>query len=269
MKKSPILYSLIISVIIIGSINYIAFFIFDLIPPFPTDKPLLYFLCQIIGAFLLLLLSFEQVKSVFKCRAKGFFQGLLLGWPFIIASMITLIGAFLATKDAVFVPPRVHAVILFIIMTLFVGFIEEVLFRGVVLRSILNKYGGSKHGMIISVMISSFVFGLAHIVTLMIHPQLVMYTITQVIYCTFAGVLFSVVYLRCRNIFSLIILHSLVDISSLLPIIFYPSNKLVLTADTGIAELITYVVLHIPFLIIAAIYAKRLLANHSTETYLS
>lgn len=261
MKRHPILCSVIISMIVIGSINYLAFFVFDLTPPFPTDKPLIYFLCQIIGACIMFLLSFKQVRSVFDCKLEGFLRGLLLGWPFIIASVITLIGAFLLTKDAIFVLPRVQKIILFVMMTLLVGFVEEVLFRGIVLKIILNKYGSSKVGIIISVIISSFVFGLAHIVTLMIHPQLIMYTVTQIIYCTLAGVLFSVVYLRCKNIFSLIILHFLVDMSSLLPSIFYPSNTLVLISDTGLAELLTYIVLHIPFLIIAIIYLKKLLAN--------
>ena len=266
MKKYPILYSLIITMIVIGSINYIAFFIFDLTPPFPTDKPLLYFLCQIIGAILMFLLSFKQVRSVFECRTKGFFQGLLLGWPFIIAAVVTLIGSFFITGNATFMNPKPQKIMLFVIMILFVGIIEEVLFRGVVLKSILNKYGCSKTGTIFSVIIASLIFGLAHIVTLMIHPQFIMYTITQVIYCTLAGLLFSVVYLRCQNIFALILLHSLIDFSSLLPIMFYPSNTLVLTSDTGLIELVTYVLLHIPFLIVAVIYAKKLITNPCTET---
>lgn len=267
MKKYPILYSLIITMLVIGTINYIAFFIFDLSPPFPTDEPLMYFLCQIIGMSLLLLLSFKQIRSVFECGTKGFLQGLLLGWPFILAAIVTLIGSFLVTGDATFVNPKPQEIMLFMIMILFVGFIEEVLFRGIVLKSILNKYGNSKHGIIISVIVSSFVFGLAHIVTLMIHPQLVMYTITQVIYCTLAGVLFSIIYLRCQNIFALVMLHTIIDISSLLPVVFYPSNNLVLTSDTGIAELLTYVLLHIPFLMIAAIYAKKFLVKSCAEMH--
>lgn len=265
MKRCPILYSVIITFLVIGSINCIAFLVLDLCPPFPTDKPSMYFLCQIIGAGLLILLSYKHIKSVFACGTKGFWRGLFLGWPFIVASIVTLVGSLLMTGGAVFVFPTPQEIVLFMIMILFVGIIEEVLFRGVVLKCILKKYGNSNCGIIASIVISSFIFGLAHIVTLVIHPQLIMYTITQVIYCTLAGLLFSIVYLRCQNIFVLIVLHSVIDMSSLLPVLFYPSNKLVLTSDTGFAELVTYVLLHIPFVIVSVVYAKKLMAESCAE----
>ena len=64
--------------------------------------------------------------------------------------------------------------------------------------------------------LSSFIFGLFHLTNLIDKPYLVIGTICQVLYATFGGVLFAVIYYRTQNILPGIILHASFNFTSLM-----------------------------------------------------
>jgi membrane protease YdiL (CAAX protease family) len=107
-------------------------------------------------------------------------------------------------------------VIYYTLSMFLIGAHEELLCRGVLLNIMKNKWGHTKKGLVKSVVWSSAFFGLIHLVNLINllaypNPALVYSTIAQVVYATIIGAFLACVYLRCENIWTVIILHGLID----------------------------------------------------------
>lgn len=100
-----------------------------------------------------------------------------------------------------------YRVILFLIECLSVGFFEEILFRGILLIVMIEKFSDLKGGTRISVIISSLIFGLVHLVNLFDGASLGS-TILQVGYSFLMGMLWAMIYLKTGNIWVVMILHA-------------------------------------------------------------
>lgn len=90
-----------------------------------------------------------------------------------------------------------------------IGLFEEVLCRGLLFNAFKAFWGDNKKGIYLSALISSFLFGAIHIGNL--NGSNTITTITQVIYATFFGMIFAVIYYRTGNLLSCILLHGFVD----------------------------------------------------------
>jgi uncharacterized protein len=102
--------------------------------------------------------------------------------------------------------------VLFVLLFMAVGFVEEILFRGVMLPLMLRKWGNSRKGIYWTVIFSSAVFGLVHIFNLMMGRRTLMGTIPQIVYAIFFGVYFAACFLRNRSIWPVIFTHALFDL---------------------------------------------------------
>jgi uncharacterized protein len=93
------------------------------------------------------------------------------------------------------------------------AFLEEVLFRGLILGLLLHKYTFSKHGIFKSVLLSGLIFGFLHIINVWtMADQMTMQSVFNQMYAAAClGVLYSAVYLKTRNILMLAILHFLTN----------------------------------------------------------
>ncbi|MBK1811960.1 CPBP family intramembrane metalloprotease [Clostridium sp. YIM B02505] len=140
---------------------------------------------------------------------KGIFKGFFLGWPFMCLGLYNIIGLFFSTTPLS--SPEVKKVFFFTIIMFLVGTFEEFLCRGIILNSLLNKLNSTKAGLIKAVILSSFIFGLGHLVNLIVSPNLLISTLSQIIYTTLHGILFAAIYLRCKNIWSVVFLHAVYD----------------------------------------------------------
>lgn len=98
------------------------------------------------------------------------------------------------------------------------AFLEEIVFRGFVLALIINKYIKRKNGILISVLIASFIFGTTHFINIITQSDRfsVEGVIKQVYIATCLGVMFSAMFLKSRNIFILITGHFIFNIFSIL-----------------------------------------------------
>lgn len=98
------------------------------------------------------------------------------------------------------------------------AFLEEIVFRGLVLALIVNKYIERKNGVLISVFLASFIFGTTHFINLITQSELLTVTgvVKQVYIATCLGMMFSSMFLKSRNIFILIIGHFILNIFSIL-----------------------------------------------------
>jgi len=102
-----------------------------------------------------------------------------------------------------YLPGSAHA-LLFAIFALLVGFVEETYFRGMILRTILQR------GPWLAAIISSILFGGLHLLHL-IEGQNLVATLTQAAWATALGFLFAAVALRTQSILPLIVIHALMD----------------------------------------------------------
>lgn len=152
---------------------------------------------------------------------KNIGKGILLGWLSILYGMINLINGLLTTESldlTLFISPEI---VYFTLHMFFIGLYEELLCRGVLLNIMINKWGHIKKSILKSVILSSVIFGSLHFLNLLNllvspNPELIVDTLSQVIYATFVGIYFACVYLRCKNIWPVIIFHALFDWCTLL-----------------------------------------------------
>ena len=123
-------------------------------------------------------------------------------------------------------------ILLYLVTMLFVGFLEELIFRGFLFTALereVPKY---------AVLISSLTFGIGHILNLFTGAAPVWETLLQVCYAIAAGWMFTVVYKRSRSLWVCIAAHSLLNMLSA----FTPED---LSMAQGIADAVYLCVLPI------------------------
>ena len=144
-------------------------------------------------------------------KFKGFSKGLfsvagLLG----IASCIRSFIGGMAPTDIGFMEGLPSAIFMLIFM-FSVGLYEETLFRGVLFNTLRNRFGESKRGIILAVVMSAIPFALIHFTNLMMYPNLVVTTTFQVVYVFFAGIFLASIYYITNNFWVVVFIHGVYD----------------------------------------------------------
>ena len=91
---------------------------------------------------------------------------------------------------------------------LIIGYNEEILFRGLLFKAFLKKYG-----IVVATLVSSLSFGMGHILNIFI-GQANLTTYIQIVFALSWGFMFSMVYYKSGSILPCIVAHSLVDLFS-------------------------------------------------------
>ena len=158
--------------------------------------------------------------------------------------------------------------LLFFVFNMTVGVVEEILYRGLIFNSFRKYFGESKKGIYRAALLSGAVFGIVHLTNLIFAPELVIATITQVIYAFFFGVLFAVIYYRTENLLPCIILHGIFDFISVFWICFAEDLDKQInvsnTTDMNIASALILIGLTSTFLISALWQLKRVFNGRQT-----
>ena len=102
------------------------------------------------------------------------------------------------------VPGLIYAAV----MMAFVGFAEELIFRGFLFKAMLR--GGSVKAAII---VSSVTFGIGHILNLFVGQDLAE-TLLQVVFAVAVGFIFTMAYYKGGSLWPCILAHSLIDVTS-------------------------------------------------------
>ena len=155
-------------------------------------------------AFLAMLINLEyRVLDPFR---KPFLRSLLFSIPaFLIAVnnfpfSLVIKGEANLTKDC-------GAVILLLIECMCVGFFEETAFRGVVFLGILRKRPQDRLWAFISIVISSAVFGLVHLINIFESSPGAVFL--QIGYSALIGAMCAVVLMKTANIWLCVLIHGL------------------------------------------------------------
>lgn len=90
--------------------------------------------------------------------------------------------------------------VLFILSMLFVGFLEEVIFRGILFDAM------RKDGEGLAIAVSSITFGIGHIINLLNGAELLP-TLCQLVYASAAGFMFVAVFKKSKSLIACIVTH--------------------------------------------------------------
>lgn len=219
-KKSPIFVSigvlllmLLLSFLSVG----VVYLLEMLLPGFLNtgDYPVqlvaeLVMLACLIGVTLLL-----GMEHVLAEQGKGFFRsmapaGVILGY-YTFAGLSSLIYCM---YDPVQDPATI---ICFVLCMGAIGITEELAFRGLITRMIYDKYGASRAGVWLTVVVSGLLFGCMHLMNAAGGAIPLSGVLVQVIGASALGMCLGAVYIRGCNLWSVAAIHGFMDFCALLP----------------------------------------------------
>lgn len=160
------------------------------------------------GLVLLVVLLFKN-KYIFTQERQGFFESfqyilpeLLLSGFFVFISIVALIinGN----------PLDKYAVFNLALYCLFIGIVEEFLCRGWLLNEFLERYSKTKKEVLLSILCSSFIFGVVHFINIG-ETRGFFETLVQVMNAFAGGVFLALVYYKTKNIWVVVWTHAVWD----------------------------------------------------------
>lgn len=163
--------------------------------------------------------------------------GMLIGSVIIVAD--TYYGAMPFDKT----PGAWSIVSQCIINFFFVGLVEEVLLRGCIFKALLLKFGNNKKGVWLSILISSAIFSLMHIVGA---PDDRRIFLMKLLWTFFGGVAFSILYYTTNNLWCVVILHWMLDIAEF-PTMFSGKDTYSVIANSALLSSIVTLIFTICF----------------------
>lgn len=148
------------------------------------------------------LLSYYGINGIKELNYKN----LLYFVPMIIISLGGL-------RYGIHINYSLHQMVLNSIKMLGVGFSEEILFRGFLMKAIMNKNSKA------AILVSSIIFGIVHITNLFWGADVTI-TLLQVVYSIFFALMCSIFFYKTNNIIPCMICHSVTNMTD----IFLPDN---------------------------------------------
>ena len=136
----------------------------------------------------------------------------LWGWPKDTKKYLFLIPMWILVTGNLWggITPAYQGIsLLFAILSMFlVGYVEEIIFRGLLFKALIPK-----DGVVVAITVSAVTFGIGHIVNLFA-GQANLETIMQVFFAVAWGFLFTMVFYKTGKLMPCIIAHGLVDVFS-------------------------------------------------------
>lgn len=174
------------------------------------------YLSGIIEQVLVSLVLIVILKKLDLLKDAGFtkpkeWKDLWIVWPMVLFAIFNGSNVFFGDMAIDYSNPL--RIVLFILVYLSTGLLEETLCRGVILSVMIKKWGSTKKGYYGALLLSSTLFGFSHIIHYFMHHTSFLATMTQVVYAIFIGVFFGACVLRNKSIYPAIILHGIVDIT--------------------------------------------------------
>lgn len=190
----------------------------------PETLPMSYLKESILIIVPIALVFFFGFSRTFK--SGSLLRGLLCILPFIIWELLMLASFFLnnlGNPEASWKPW--YLIVYGVFSVIGIGIREECIYRAVIQNIVAKKHAKNVKGIWLTATVAAIIFGLCHVPNLFfgMNPTAVL---SQVITATFMGLLFGAVYLRSGSIWTLILVHTLIDTTSLAKSIFLDSSDL-------------------------------------------
>ena len=217
------------------------------------DSNLSFFISEVVAIILLLAVAWklEFFDQTFFSK-RNLKIGALLSVPILIIAVFwNILPPVLYNNPSLF-RIDIGLIVIAFLTTLAIGFAEEILFRGLIFRNFLRRYGMTKKGIYISIIVSSVIFGLVHASNAVSSsPDAI---IQQVIYATAIGIILALFYLITGNLLVPALCHGLFDFTDyVIPGFYNIPYDAALTSD-WVQNLIVAIV----FIVIAVIIVKKI-----------
>lgn len=140
-----------------------------------------------------------------------------------------------------------------------VGFYEEALFRVLLLGGLLSRHGGTRNGVVGSVLVSSVAFGAAHVIlSASLDPIVLAQMLLKTVQTAFIGLLLGAVYVRTRSFVGVAALHALTDFLLMAPLALLgglgDSLGTYVSGGDGLAAVVEGLVLVAVYVVVVALY---------------
>lgn len=160
---------------------------------------------------LIILLIFKN-SYIYSEKKVGFFKAIKVGAFMLIFSVFMLIFNFIKIKGKI----DIFDLLSLILYCFLIGVFEEFLCRGWIQNEFIERFAKNRKQVILSITLSSLIFGAMHISNIWVSGQDVLQTIAQIIQATGLGILLGSVYYRTKNIWSSVFLHGFWDFAILI-----------------------------------------------------
>jgi membrane protease YdiL (CAAX protease family) len=145
--------------------------------------------------------------------------GRISGWLYILPCLIVAIDNFqfyaYFQGKMQFVQTQAVDVLLFAVYCTMIGLFEELIFRGVLFSVIAGYFSDDKKGLWKTFILSSLIFGGAHLFNLL-YGAGIGATLLQAVYTTLTGGLFAFAFIKTKNILIPAFLHAVYNFCGLL-----------------------------------------------------
>jgi membrane protease YdiL (CAAX protease family) len=203
----------------------------------------------IVTGFSLWWLGFYKTAGL---KKQGFLKSLRFGLILVLIALLILVGSLRHTSTFL----GIGTLAIYTINMLLVGLHEELLMRGFVLNVMLKTWNIKKYGILWAVLASSGIFGLMHFTNLTGNNT--GSTIAQAVYAMFIGIFFASIFVRTKNLYGLILLHSFVDWC-----FFFGTECFHSTGLAPKSGSFTLVLGSVLFLVLGLVYLRKIFHNLS------
>ena len=164
-------------------------------------------------AVALLLLARTGRLDLLHRRGCGFLNGMLVGmYPLFFIGYTTVGTLAFDRPDTPLLPlPRI---LTFMLNMILVGVAEELVFRGIIAQTLLERYGTARAGVWKACLVSGVLFGAAHLSNLL--GSEAFGVLMQCVFAASLGVMLAAIYFRTGNLWVTVFLHSAMDIAAML-----------------------------------------------------
>ena len=179
-----------------------------------------------LAGHLIVLLAIMKKKGVLTSKGNGIVVGLVAGGYLIVAGAMNGVNALFMTtnkdgvptyampKGLVFGSNQIWCILAVLVSA---GICEELMFRGIILNALRDRFGRDTFkGTLLAIIISGVMFGCMHFINLTAGVPFLS-VLAQVVNVTGMGLFMGAVYCRCGNIKACMLLHFFLDICILLP----------------------------------------------------
>lgn len=175
----------------------------------------------------IIIMHLVEKKHILQEKGTGLLKGLFIGGFLVTICLLTAsstLADVLHNQNTNQLLP-LSQIVIFVATMCGVGISEEFIFRGTILNLFIDKFNKTEKGIYASIIISSLMFGIAHI-TNVFSGVSIKSAFIQAVGASVLGALLAAIYLRSRNIWVVAILHASMDLSALIGSGFFGTNSI-------------------------------------------
>ena len=214
-NNHPYLFAIVVYLIFMVCLNIGSAIFYGISYATALDKGMADALSTLVGELvaalvLCLILKKTGMFSLLSKKGKGFFAGLIVGAYCLVFIALIFIRGLMGDEDTNGLTINFTATsVVFIISMFAIGITEEIAARALISETMLEHFGTTHTSIIKAALVTGVIFGGMHVTNMLVAP--VDTTIYQMILCFTAGTLYTAIYYRSGNLWSIAFIHGLND----------------------------------------------------------